>query len=124
MTTILRIDASARKSRSLTRTLSKLFIDHWLKAEPTACIIERDVGTNPPSLITEDWIAAVFTDPEKLSPEKQALVEESDELIDEIKRAAIIVIATPMYNYGMPAHLKAWVDQVVRINKTFTFGPR
>ena len=117
MTTILRINASARKNRSLTRTLSKLFIDHWSKAEPTACIIERDVGTNPPSLITEDWIDAVFTDPEKRSPEKQALVEESDELIDEIKRAAIIVIATPMYNYGMPAHLKAWVDQVVRINK-------
>ncbi|MEO1248956.1 MAG: NAD(P)H-dependent oxidoreductase [Pseudomonadota bacterium] len=121
MTTILQINASARKSRSLTRTLSKLFIDHWSKAEPTACIIERDVGTNPPSLITEDWIDAVFTDPEKRSPEKQALVEESDELIDEIKRAAVIVIATPMYNYGMPAHLKAWVDQVVRINKTFTF---
>jgi len=121
MTTILRLDASARKTRSLTRTLSTSFIDHWLEADPTARIIERDVGTNPPSLITEDWIAAVFADPADLTPDQQALVAESDQLIDEIERADIIAIATPMYNYGMPAHLKAWVDQVVRINRTFTF---
>ncbi|WP_422020728.1 FMN-dependent NADH-azoreductase [Pyruvatibacter mobilis] len=121
MTTILRLDASARKSRSLTRTLSTSFIDQWREADPTARIIERDVGTNPPSLITEDWIAAVFADPEELSPEQQALVAESDQLIGEIEAADIIAIATPMYNYGMPAHLKAWVDQVVRINRTFTF---
>lgn len=121
MTTILRLDASARKSRSLTRTLSTSFIDQWRKADPTARIIERDVGTNPPSLITEDWIAAVFAAPEELSPEQQALIAESDQLIGEVEAADIIAIATPMYNYGMPAHLKAWVDQVVRINRTFTF---
>lgn len=121
MTTILRLDASARKSRSLTRTLSASFIDQWREADPTARIIERDVGTNPPSLITEDWIAAVFAAPAELSPEQQALVAESDQLIDEVEAADLIAIATPMYNYGMPAHLKAWVDQVVRINRTFTF---
>lgn len=121
MTTILRLDASARKARSLTRTLSTSFINHWLETDPTARIIERDVGTNPPSFITEDWIAAVFADPADLTPDQQALVAESDELIEEVERADIIVIASPMYNYGMPAHLKAWVDQVVRINRTFTF---
>lgn len=121
MTTILRLDASARKARSLTRTLSTSFINHWLEADPTVRIIERDVGTNPPSFITEDWIAAVFADPADLTPDQQALVAESDELIEEVERADIIVIASPMYNYGMPAHLKAWVDQVVRINRTFTF---
>lgn len=121
MTTILRLDASARKSRSLSRTLSASFIDQWREADPTARIIERDVGTNPPSLITEDWIAAVFAAPAELSPEQQALVAESDQLIDEVEAADLIAIATPMYNYGMPAHLKAWVDQVVRINRTFTF---
>ncbi|MDW3097023.1 MAG: NAD(P)H-dependent oxidoreductase [Alphaproteobacteria bacterium] len=121
MTTILRLDASARKARSLTRTLSTSFINHWLEADPTVRIIERDVGTNPPSFITEDWIAAVFADPADLTPDQQALVAESDELIEEVERADIIVIASPMYNYGMPAHLKAWVDQVVRTNRTFTF---
>ncbi|GAA6154733.1 NAD(P)H-dependent oxidoreductase [Pyruvatibacter sp. HU-CL02332] len=121
MTTILRLDASARKARSLTRSLSTSFINHWLEADPTVRIIERDVGTNPPSFITEDWIAAVFADPADLTPDQQALVAESDELIEEVERADIIVIASPMYNYGMPAHLKAWVDQVVRINRTFTF---
>ena len=121
MTTILRIDASARRHRSLTRKLSGLFIESWLSSDPAARVIDRDVGLYPPSFITEDWIAAVFADEKEISPEEKALVRESDTLINEIERADIIVIATPMYNYGMPAPLKAWIDQVVRIDRTFTF---
>lgn len=121
MTTILRVDASARKNRSLTRTLSDLFIESWRSADPASRVIDRDVGLHPPSFITEDWIAAVFTEENELTSEQKALIGESDILISEIERADIIVIATPMYNYGMPAHLKAWIDQVVRIDRTFTF---
>ena len=97
MTTILRLDASARKSRSLTRTLSTSFIDQWREADPTARIIERDVGTNPPSLITEDWIATVFADPEELSPEQQALVAQSDALIAELQGADVVALGLPLY---------------------------
>lgn len=121
MTTILRVDASARKNRSLTRTLSDLFIESWRRADPVSRVIDRDVGLHPPSFITEDWIAAVFTEENELTSEQKALIGESDILINEIEQADIIVIATPMYNYGMPAHLKAWIDQVVRIGKAFTF---
>ncbi|MEQ9490963.1 MAG: NAD(P)H-dependent oxidoreductase [Alphaproteobacteria bacterium] len=119
MTTLLRIDASARTSRSITRTMADRFIDHWKIRKPNDAFIVRDVGSNPPPVITEDWIAAAFAkDP---SSEQADILALSDDLIAEIAVADIIVMATPMYNYGMPAALKAWFDQVVRIGKTFTF---
>ncbi|MES1932930.1 FMN-dependent NADH-azoreductase [Salinisphaera shabanensis T35B1] len=61
MTHILRIDASARQARSLSRILGDLFIQRWQQAEPEAPLIRRDVGTQPPPAISEAWIAAAFT---------------------------------------------------------------
>lgn len=119
MTRILRIDASARVERSLSRKLGDQFIAEWSALDGTAMVTLRDVGKTPPPIISEDWIAAVFS--QTMTPEQQALTRISDELIAEIAEAEMIVITTPMYNYGMPAALKAWFDQVVRINKTFTF---
>ncbi|CAN7668261.1 NAD(P)H-dependent oxidoreductase [Trinickia sp. LjRoot230] len=121
MTTLLHINASARNDRSLSRKLSGAFIDAWTQLEPTAEIIARDVGANPPPIITEEWIAAVFTPQESVTPEQREALRLSDELIDEVDRADLIVIGTPMYNYGMPAALKSWFDKVIRIGKTFTF---
>lgn len=119
MTKLLRIDASARTSRSLTRLLADEFTQIWLARRPDDEIILRDVGSNPPPFITEDWIAAAFA--KERSSEQEELLAVSDELIAEVASADIIVMATPMYNYGMPAALKAWFDQVVRVDKTFTF---
>ena len=121
MSTLLHIDASARKTRSLSRALGKAFIDQWLEQHPADAVTHRDVGTNPPNFISEDWIAAVFTDEEKLSDDQKQLLEQSDLYIEELSRAEVIVVSTPMYNYGMPAALKAWFDQVIRVNKTFSF---
>lgn len=121
MTTLLHIDASARGERSLSRKLSAAFIKAWAHAEADAEIIVRDVGFNPPPFMTEQWISAVFTATDRLSHEQSERIRLSDTLIDEIDRADVIVIASPMYNYGMPAALKSWFDQVIRIGKTFTF---
>jgi FMN-dependent NADH-azoreductase len=121
MTTLLHITASARSSRSLSRKLSGAFIDAWQEIQPATRIITRDVGANPPPAISENWIAAVFTPAENLTPEQREALRLSDELIDELDRADLIVIGTPMYNYGMPAALKSWFDMVIRIGKTFTF---
>lgn len=121
MTTLLHIDASARTSRSLSRDLSRTFVTEWQQKRPGDRIISRDLGANPPPAISEAWIAAVFTKPEELSDEQRALIALSDELITELAAADVIVLGTPMYNYGMPTALKGWVDQVIRINKTFTF---
>lgn len=121
MTTILQIEASARCQRSLSRGLAKRFRDEWLRRDPEARIIRRDVGRRPPPMVSEDWIAAAFTPPAERSPAARRALEVSDRLIDELDCADVIVIATPMYNYGMPAALKAWFDQVIRIGRTFSF---
>ncbi|MNF73702.1 FMN-dependent NADH-azoreductase 1 [compost metagenome] len=121
MTTLLHIDASARGDRSLSRKLSSAFVDAWRVRDPSAEVITRDVGLNPPPFITEDWIAAVFTPEARMTPGQREEIRLSDELIDELDRADLIVIGSPMYNYGMPAALKSWFDKVIRIGKTFTF---
>jgi len=121
MTTLLYIDASARTDRSLSRGLSKDFKTQWDAIHPEDQSIHRDVGNNPPSCISEDWIAAAFTAKASRTAEQNALLAPSDEYIAEVEKADIIVLSTPMYNYGMPAALKAWFDLIVRVDKTFTF---
>lgn len=121
MTTLLHIDASARCERSLSRKLSAAFIRSWSDADADAEVIVRDVGANPPPFMTEEWIGAVFTAGDQLTAEQSERIRMSDTLINEIDRADVIVIGSPMYNYGMPAALKSWFDQVIRIGKTFTF---
>lgn len=121
MPTLLRIDASARQTRSLTRMMSDHFLRTWYQLAADVNVIERDVGLHPPAPISENWIDAAFTSVDQRTSEQMAELETSDRLIAEIDRSDIILMATPMYNYGLPAALKAWVDQVVRVDKTFTF---
>lgn len=121
MTTILHIDASARLGRSHTRRLSARFVEAWLAHRPHDTVIRRDVGLKPPPPVTEAWIAAAFTKPERRTPEMRAALAVSDELVDELERADLIVAGVPMYNFGLPAQMKAWVDNIVRVGRTFGF---
>ncbi|GMG82375.1 NAD(P)H-dependent oxidoreductase [Paralimibaculum aggregatum] len=121
MTDILYITASARQDRSLSRGLGARFLEAWRARRPEDRVIARDVGANPPPAISQDWIAAAFTAETERSRAQRAVLALSDTLIGELAAAQTVVIATPMYNYAMPAALKAWLDQVVRVNATFTF---
>lgn len=121
MATLLKIDASARVTRSLSRGLTTAFVEQWLKSRPDDPIITRDVGLNPPPAISEAWSAAAFTALEKRTLAQQEVLKVSDQLLEELEPADLIVLGTPMYNYGMPAALKAWIDQVIRIGRTFSF---
>ena len=121
MTKVLRIDASARSERSRTRALADAFGTALSAADPTVEFMHRDVGLAPPPFISEDWIAAAFTDRAARTPAQAGILAVSDQLIEEVRSAEIIVVASPMYNYGMPAALKAWFDQVIRVNETFSF---
>lgn len=118
---LLSVNASPRSDRSLSRRLSKVFLDEWASVRPDAPIVSRDIGRNPPPHLTEEWIGAAFAAPESRSAEQNEVLQISNKMIEEVLQADIIVVASPMYNYGMPSHLKAWVDQVIRINCTFTF---
>lgn len=128
MTTLLHIDSSVRAANnqnpdhdSISKNIARRFVETWEQNRPDDEYIYRDVGVNPPAFITQDWIGAVFTPEEKRTPAQQERLALSDELIAEVAAADVILISSPMYNYGMPAQLKAWFDQIVRINKTFDF---
>lgn len=125
---ILQIDASARPGLSgidprgsHTRRLTHRFVERWQAARPQDTLAYRDVGQQPPSPVSGDWIAAAFTRPERRDEAAQARLAESDVLIEELLRADLIVVGAPMYNFGLPAQLKAWVDNVVRVGVTFGF---
>ncbi|WP_431066036.1 FMN-dependent NADH-azoreductase [Methylotuvimicrobium sp.] len=129
MNVILHVDSSVRAisnanqehGGSISKKLAKKFISRLKEGVNIDEYIYRDVGVNPPQFITQDWIGAVFTPESKRTSQQQQILAQSDELIAEVEKANFIVISSPMYNYGMPAQLKAWFDQIIRINKTFDF---
>ncbi|MBB3034625.1 FMN-dependent NADH-azoreductase [Alteriqipengyuania lutimaris] len=122
MLTLLKIDASAQlEDRSLTRQLTTLFADTLREEASQVRMIARDVGRAPPPFVDHRFIHAAFTPAEQREPWMTGVLKPSDALIDEVLAADIIVMGAPMYNYGMPAALKAWFDQVARIGRTFSF---
>lgn len=130
MIRLLQIDASARPGRagidphgSHTRRLTHHFIDRWLQDRPGDIVVRRDVGAEPPRPVSGDWIHAAFTPERQREAWMGTCLAESDALTAELIAADVIVVGTPMYNFGMPAALKAWLDNVVRIGLTFGFDP-
>lgn len=128
MATILHIDASARPGRSdrdqfgsHTRRLTARFVERWAVTRPNDRIIYRDVGQTPPQPVTGRWIHAAFTKPEQRESWMQEVLAESDALIDELLAADMIFAGVPMYNFGPPAQFKAYIDNIVRVGRTFGF---
>ncbi|BDI19166.1 FMN-dependent NADH-azoreductase [Nostoc cf. commune SO-36] len=120
MVNILHIDSSPRSERSHSRELSKEFVSGWKEAHPEDAIAYRDLGHYPVPHVDEAWIAAAFTPPETHTPELTEALRISDELIDEFLAADRYVFGVPMYNFNIPSTFKAYIDQIVRANRTFS----
>ncbi|WP_439529420.1 FMN-dependent NADH-azoreductase [Pannonibacter sp.] len=118
--TILKIDASARKAGSMTRELTDALVTRLLDTHRAARVLSRDVAAGLP-VVDEAWIGANFTDPAERTSEQKLKLALSDTLVAELKAADILVIAAPVYNFGIPASLKAWVDLVARARETFRY---
>ena len=120
MAHLLHIDASPRGERSHSRKISGEFVQAWVAAHSGDTVTYRDLGHNPVPLVSEAWIAAAYTPSEAQTAESRELLKVSDELIEELFAADIYVFGIPMYNFGVPAGFKAYIDQVVRVGRTFT----
>ena len=116
----LRIDASASVNTSNSKKLGDELIGRLEGLYPGAIVRQRDLNQDI-SFIDEAWVGANFTPAEQRSDAQQQRLAFSDELIDEIKRADAIVLTTPMYNFGIPATLKAWIDLICRAGVTFQY---
>jgi FMN-dependent NADH-azoreductase len=123
MTHILHIDSSPRGERSLSRTLTREFISAWKQIYPSNTVTYRDIGRYPVPPIDESWIVASFSPLDQITPEVATALNISDELIDELLAAELYVFGIPMYNYSIPANFKAYIDQIVRVRRTFVVTP-
>ena len=128
MIRLLHLDASARSGcsgqhahGSHTRRLSARFIQRWREQRPGDPVTYRDVAASPPHPVSGEWIHAAFTPADKRVRWMHEVLHESDALVDELIASDLIVIGVPMYNFGVPAQFKAYIDNVVRVGRTFGF---
>jgi FMN-dependent NADH-azoreductase len=117
---VLEVSASGRRADSVSRMLTQDIITALESRETTLSLTRRDLsdGVNH---VDEAWINANFTPEEQRTPEQRAVLAESDELVAELRRADVIVIGAPIYNFGIPAALKAWIDMIARARLTFRY---
>jgi FMN-dependent NADH-azoreductase len=118
---VLRIDSSVRGEGSMTGRVADVLIAQLERSEGPIDLRVRDLASQPPRLLDTDWVKANFTPPEERGEAERAALAESDALVAELKAADVLVIGVPIYNFGIPAALKAWVDLVARARVTFRY---
>ena len=123
MKKVLIINASARTLESKSRELSSVFADHWKITHQKPEISYRELGNVHISHISESWIAANLKPTAHRSEVENNILAESTAYITELKAADVIVMSTPMYNWSIPSPLKAYIDQIFRVNETFSVNP-
>lgn len=124
MPVLLRLDASIRGEASVSRRLTDRLVDRIASADTT--IITRDLSQGVPA-IDGNWLGAVFTPAADRSLAQAEIAAHADTLLEELRAADTLVIGLPIYNFGVPANLKNWFDQLARKGETFTYtdaGPQ
>ena len=120
MSKVLQIDASPR-SNSVSSKLAARFVEGWKKKHADVTVPHHNTTLEKLPYIDEALLGALFTPAEAQTAEQKAQIALSDKLCDELLEADVLVIAVPMWNLGIPASLKAWVDLISRAGKTFRY---
>jgi FMN-dependent NADH-azoreductase len=121
MKTLLQINASLNGANGQSTQLADAFVAAWHDANPASRIVVRDLAAVPVPHLDAPRFQAFLSKPETRTPEQQAVVDYSDGLIDELRRADVLVLGLPMYNFGVPSTLKAYFDHVARAGVTFRY---
>ncbi len=127
MTTLLKIQASLYGADGASSRLADAFVEQWRRENPGGQIVLRDVTAEPLPHLDLARFQSLLAEPAKRTPSQQAIADRSDALIAELHAADTVVIAVPMYNFGVPTQLKAWFDHVLRAGATFRYtetGPQ
>ncbi len=120
---LLKLDVSPRGDQSVSRRLGQQFLADWQKNHTGAQVTTRDLATNNLPYVDLPWIAGAYSAPEQHTPEQTSALKVSNDLIAELMAADHLLITTPMYNFAIPAVLKAWIDHIIRVNITFAMTP-
>jgi FMN-dependent NADH-azoreductase len=119
---ILEINGSGRYDGSVSRMLTSELIDALETREGQVSVSRRDLADGIP-LVDEAWIDANFTPENDRTTEQRNALRKSDELVAELEAADVLVIGSPIYNFSVPAALKAWIDMIARAGLTFRYTP-
>lgn len=120
-TTILHLDSSPMGDASVSRKFSRKVVSGLVQKYPDHHLITHDLAQNPVPHLSPANLAAFFVPEDQRTPDQAAAAKLSDQLVDELLRADIIVIGAPMWNLAIPSTLKAWIDHIVRVGKTFKY---
>ena len=118
---ILQINASARREGANSTRLANAIVDRLKAANPNAQVTLRDLAVTPHPMLDEAKLGALFAPADQRTPEQAARVALDDALIAEIQAHDTIVLGVPMYNLGIPAQLKNWIDAIARAGVTFRY---
>lgn len=118
----LHIISSARGGLSYSRGLSTAIINKLIDNNEIDTVVERDLTKSPPPFLNEPLIWEFYKFPAMIDEKGKQLLTYADAIFNEVAQADIIVIGTPMHNHGVSSHLKAWVDQLVRVGVSYKFN--
>ena len=124
MKTLLQLNTSLFADAGQSTQLAERFVTAWRATNPGAKVIVRDIGRAPVPHLTAERFGAFLAAPEARTDEQRAIVGFSDALVEELRRADVIVIGLPMYNFGVPSSLKAYFDHIARAGVTFRYTPQ
>ena len=122
MKNILLIQSSPRGIESLSQQVAHSIVKDLETHYPEAKVVVRDLAENPLPHVGRDFVSGIHAQPDQLTRDQSVAVGLSDTLIAELSAADVLVLAVPMYNFGPPSTLKAWIDHVVRAGRTFSFS--
>jgi len=118
---VLQINSSVRGKASHSTRLANRIVERLRDADPGATLTVRDLGLSPHPVLDEAALGALFTPASQRTPEQAARAALDDALIAEIQAADAVVLGVPMYNFGVPASLKNWIDAIAKAGVTFKY---
>jgi FMN-dependent NADH-azoreductase len=122
MKKILHIISSPKGENSFSIKLGNAIVDKIIAANPGSTVKVKDLTKTPFPHLEEVTLAAFYTPAENQTPENKEALKNSDQAISEIMDADIIVIGAPVWNFGVPSVLKAWIDHIARAGLTFKYS--
>src|SRR3954463_12111291 len=118
---ILQIKSSVFNGNGQSSRLADEFVARLREEQPDLELIQRDLVADPVPHLDGARAGAFFAKPQERTPDQRAVIAYSDALIDELRRADVLVLGLPMYNFGVPSQLKAWFDHLARAGETFKY---
>jgi FMN-dependent NADH-azoreductase len=121
---LLHVDSGILGAASVSRRLSAAAVAQWSDQHPETAVVYRDLVSDPVDHLTGELLAARNTDPSQHSPAVRQALAFGEKVLGEFLAADVVVVGAPMYNFGIPSQLKAWIDRLAVAGKTFAYTPK